>query len=943
MNNPVCLKEHQEQVAQLAVHLFSNYLSPQKLKNMVVEYDLSTDSAKSYDTYQYDNLKEILYYSALFHDIGKLDPKFQAYLKKTNNKTQSKSSSVRHNLISWMIVRNLFIQGLLTQEHRFDNQSQEMIAYLVFWHHDKLLSEQELETYSQIYFSIEKNIQGIEKNVNEYLNLSKENVFQFIHPDHLNQTDICVPEFKKWLSRHYVDLNKNSLATQYNLTDKRIKKHLIEESILNLLRSVLITADRIVSLLEQMGKNTHDIIQFIKEGQLSRNLSKHSSNNNENKDKNKDEDEVLEIIEHVLNQFNDKTRNQQQAEIVQKMASSKSKTQPKVLQGPAGCGKTKMMLEYIKCLNQLHVDKSINKVYLITPRNMVAESLFKELCSKQYFGGSNLDVAIKLYTAETGQQRVYKHNEEKIIQDENYSTQIRQIFGNLVQQKNDDNQTLEIIITNIDQISNLLKSHRYIDLLLDMLSQKTLLIFDEIHEFAALHNLMFITQELLVLKQLCQSDNHTLLVSATPNYFFINQILGIPSDNIFNIETFNKRQFKLNLIEKDMSEDIQPLKGNEFFIFNTAIQSQEKTKCCLNSLCQQKNKDNRNSGYSDRLLNIHSKFTSKDKKEIFNKLYDYFGIDHHTKGANTSVMAGPIIQASLNISSKKLFTEISSPENLLQRIGRVNRFSEYQDEEAEINIYIKPNKRTNFILSKNCIKEQSHLFIQFLINKLDNQLSSTIRLSELYDWYHEFSQSEQATSAYLEDYKHSFNATRMVFSKLAKTVAEPYKTNLTQTKDDKNIISVNNLRSSDSLFIKPITYNIKGDAVLEENGYLDEAISINQQTDLEFYTDKKMDEILRLSFEGLTYHYNNGNKKIVDLLHERPYSSILDLIKNQTIGKQKIKNNIAIVRLKTLIKQSGSALITSFGLKDKKNVDENLNFGYLSSHDVKIGLMRLTE
>ena len=692
-----------------------------------------------------------------------------------------------------------------------------------------------------------------------------------------------------------------------------------------------------------MGKNTADIIQFIKEGQLSRNLSKHSSNNNENKDKNKDEDEVLEIIEHVLNQFNDKTRNQQQAEIVQKMASSKSKTQPKVLQGPAGCGKTKMMLEYIKCLNQLHVDKSINKVYLITPRNMVAESLFKELCSKQYFGGSNLDVAIKLYTAETGQQRVYKHNEEKIIQDENYSTQIRQIFGNLVQQKNDDNQTLEIIITNIDQISNLLKSHRYIDLLLDMLSQKTLLIFDEIHEFAALHNLMFITQELLVLKQLCQSDNHTLLVSATPNYFFINQILGIPSDNIFNIETFNKRQFKLNLIEKDMSEDIQPLKGNEFFIFNTAIQSQEKTKCCLNSLCQQKNKDNRNSGYSDRLLNIHSKFTSKDKKEIFNKLYDYFGIDHHTKGANTSVMAGPIIQASLNISSKKLFTEISSPENLLQRIGRVNRFSEYQDEEAEINIYIKPNKRTNFILSKNCIKEQSHLFIQFLINKLDNQLSSTIRLSELYDWYHEFSQSEQATSAYLEDYKHSFNATRMVFSKLAKTVAEPYKTNLTQTKDDKNIISVNNLRSSDSLFIKPINYNIKGDAVLEENGYLDEAISINQQTDLEFYTDKKMDEILRLSFEGLTYHYNNGNKKIVDLLHERPYSSILDLIKNQTIGKQKIKNNIAIVRLKTLIKQSGSALITSFGLKDKKNVDENLNFGYLSSHDVKIGLMRLTE
>lgn len=938
MNNPVCLKEHQEQVAQLAVHLFSNYLSPQKLKNMVVEYDLSTDSAKSYDTYQYDNLKEILYYSALFHDIGKLDPKFQAYLKKTNNKTQSKSSSVRHNLISWMIVRNLFIQGLLTQEHRFDNQSQEMIAYLVFWHHDKLLSEQELETYSQIYFSIEKNIQGIEKNVNEYLNLSKENVFQFIHPDHLNQTDICVPEFKKWLSRHYVDLNKNSLATQYNLTDKRIKKHLIEESILNLLRSVLITADRIVSLLEQMGKNTHDIIQFIKEGQLSRNLSKHLSN--------KDKDEVLETIEHILKKFKDKTRNQQQAEIVQKMASSKSKTQPKVVQGPAGCGKTKMMLEYLKCLNKLHVNKSINKVYLITPRNMVAESLFKELCSKQYFGGSNLDVAIKLYTAETGQQRVYKHNKEKIIQDENYSTQIRQIFGNLIQQKNDDNQTLEIIITNIDQISNLLKSHRYIDLLLDMLSQKTLLIFDEIHEFTALHNLMFITQELLVLKQLCQSDNHTLLVSATPNYFFTNQILGIPSDNIFNIETFNKRQFKLNLIEKDMSEDIQPLKGNEFFIFNTAIQSQEKTKWYINSLCKQE--DNINNQYSDkakaeRLLNIHSKFTNTDKREIFHKLYDYLGMNHQTKGEHTSVMTGPIIQASLNISSKRLFTEISSPENLLQRIGRVNRFSEYQDEEAEINIYIKPNKRTNFILSKNCIKEQSHLFIQFLINKLDNQLSSTISLSELYDWYHEFSQSEQATSAYLEDYKHSFNATRMVFSKLAKTVAEPYKTNLTQTKDDKNIISVNNLRSSDSLFIKPITYNIKGDAVLEENGYLDEGISINQQTDLEFYTDKKMDEILRLSFEGLTYHYNNGNKKIVDLLHERPYSSILDLIKNQTIGKQKIKNNIAIVRLKTLIKQSGSALITSFGLKDKKNVDENLNFGYLSSHDVKIGLMRLTE
>ncbi len=110
---------------------------------MVVEYDLSTDSAK---TYQYDNLKEILYYSAIFHDIGKLDPKFQAYLKKQNNKAQSKSGSVRHNLISWMIVRNLFSKNLLKQDHSFDTKSQEMIAYLVFWHHDKLLSEQELET-----------------------------------------------------------------------------------------------------------------------------------------------------------------------------------------------------------------------------------------------------------------------------------------------------------------------------------------------------------------------------------------------------------------------------------------------------------------------------------------------------------------------------------------------------------------------------------------------------------------------------------------------------------------------------------------------------------------------------------------------------------------------------------------------------------------------------
>jgi CRISPR-associated endonuclease/helicase Cas3 len=87
-------------------------------------------------------------------------------------------------------------------------------------------------------------------------------------------------------------------------------------------------------------------------------------------------------------------------------------------------------------------------------------------------------------------------------------------------------------------------------------------------------NLLF--AELVACKQLQNKKANALLVSATPNFHFVNKLLAI--NDIVDIESFNQSQYKIEFVDFDekIEDDSNPLyapqaENNTFVISNIFI------------------------------------------------------------------------------------------------------------------------------------------------------------------------------------------------------------------------------------------------------------------------------------------------------------------------------------------------------------------------------------
>lgn len=128
-------------------------------------------------------------------------------------------------------------------------------------------------------------------------------------------------------------------------------------------------------------------------------------------------------------------------------------------------------------------------------------------------------------------------------------------------------------------------------------------------------NILF--AELIKCKKLQQSEDslpNTLLVSATPNYYFVNNFLKL--DEIIGIDSFNDKPYNIDFIDFDESIEDQsnPLynkeqQENTFVISNTAITAQKSFI------------DNQS---TENSILTHSKFTPKDRTNIFEKVFSSF-------------------------------------------------------------------------------------------------------------------------------------------------------------------------------------------------------------------------------------------------------------------------------------------------------------------------------
>jgi CRISPR-associated endonuclease/helicase Cas3 len=183
------------------------------------------------------------------------------------------------------------------------------------------------------------------------------------------------------------------------------------------------------------------------------------------------------------------------------------------------------------------------------------------------------------------------------------------------------------------------------------------------------------------------------------------------------------------------------------------------------------------------------------------------------------VRSGPIIQAALNISCKNMISEMCPAENILQRLGRLNRFAEFENATLKIALTesIKTGKQTGKLakfLANNFQWQSTKVWVDFLRVKVED--AKQITITDLYAWYQEFYDNE----TYLEVVKTEFiTALKDSVRVIENNIFEPKRINL--SKNSEIMLKKHSLRGN-SRFVQMAIYDVKNNEVLNE--YLSEAI-----------------------------------------------------------------------------------------------------------------------
>ena len=452
------------------------------------------------------------------------------------------------------------------------------------------------------------------------------------------------------------------------------------------------------------------------------------------------------------------------------------------LQGPAGCGKSKIALQYLQQLSQLQGRQ--RRVFIFVPRTAIGEFLFHELIN-EYGITCNIEFL-------SGSKKLIHRGDDNGVQETP-----AHLEG-----------TGHLVITTIDQVCRTMLSHQKVDLM-TQLSQSHV-VFDEFHELFEIPGIVLLFQELMMLRQ--YSAAGTILVSATPNPQFL-RILRV--NNVHEVKTFNEQPLTLSLHRwpaeayatrtKTAHPFAQPgfgLSAGEFMVCNTATVAQQAS--IVHAIGGQE------------VVCFHSKFTPSDKSRILGSILQLFGpASSHSKKV---LVSGPIVQASLNLTTHGMHSEFCHAENMLQRLGRVNRFGKLAT--ANMRLYFAPivagsssgapSLANGGALARMHQKARTLAFLHFIINKipfsLDDQVGSTtavVRLAEVYGWYAEFHTTAQARLAYEQDYAEVVAESAKIFTNNSFDPVQIPAAFLAKTRKPGSRLSRNSLRGR-SYFVLPM-------------------------------------------------------------------------------------------------------------------------------------------
>ncbi|MFB2578720.1 CRISPR-associated endonuclease Cas3'' [Acinetobacter sp. c2-A9] len=793
------------------------------------------------------NLAQSAFIAGVLHDIGKIDPQFQTWVSKKHSNSSDTDELVelpddgvhidgtvkglakfsfethpRHHELSWLLANALLdgVGGLNSAQF-------EQIYHAIYWHHTRPYRKE--DKYFDRAEGIDKLFQksltdGIGKFTDQMVAVLKD---VKLIGEKFQTNDFDIEKLFPQCSYQY-KLTKNELPKykQYNdLSDEvaEFVQNIQPNALNNLVRMAVISADRIVSKMP-----SDDLMAYLANGSLIDALN----------DVLQDESNLASQIQRCLQDFDTKypnsERNQSQHHAsdrlvqIQDNAEFEERDNVAVLQGPAGCGKTKIALEWA-------MKTGVQKIVWVCPRVQVCLGLLHDLTQKDYLPKSKIEI----FTGE------YK----KILHD-------GVAFENAPDTPVEDYFSGDIVITTIDQVVNNIISHQKVTGMIDFMQAHV--VFDEFHELIPMPAFNLLFAELVEAKKMRKHQANTLLVSATPHDYFVQKVLNIDDADIIRVESFNQADYQIEFqsYEDDKGNPLVMEKMDDdkitFVITNTAQEAQ------IGFLRHQ---------HQENSILLHSKYTRQDKVEWFDKVFESF--KQHGSKQYQVLRSGPIVQASLNISCERMFTDMTSAENWLQRLGRLDRF----DENGAINIYTtvlpksaETGKQTTGkakFLASMTVWQNTVAWLGFVQNYLQDHDKQVVKINELYQVYRDFYADEKCQQKIEADLNQALKySVRLINEKVIDPISMPAR----KAKQDGVAKIANVSLRGDSRFVQMAVCEVNSNlnvTYLDEYAYPEDTDHSQVTVGLTESTDR---------IQGGRYEMRDSNKNLVAFMHKKHHT-----------------------------------------------------------------------